>query len=86
MLKLNPYATHILKKGDGCCEPISPLILGQIKQISVKKKKSFYCLRGSSLQPVGYTSTIYFSFRIPDSLLHIHFPTQVDFIHSVYVH
>ena len=42
MLKLNPYATHILKKGDGCCEPISPLILGQIKQISVKKKKKAF--------------------------------------------
>ena len=37
MLKSNPYATHKLKKGDGCCEPVSPLILGQIKQISVKK-------------------------------------------------
>ena len=42
MLKSNPYATHMLKKGDGCCEPNSPLILGQIKQISVKTKKKLF--------------------------------------------
>lgn len=37
MLKSDPYATQMLKK-DGCCEPISPLILCQRKRISVKKK------------------------------------------------
>ena len=83
MLKSNPYATHMLEKGDGCCEPNSPLILGQIKQISVKTKKSFSCLRESSVHPAGSISTIYFSFRIPASLLHTHFPPQVDFTHSV---
>lgn len=52
MLKSDPYATQMLKK-DGCCEPISPLILCQRKRISVKKK-SFYCLRVGSTHSVGY--------------------------------
>lgn len=51
MLKSNPYAARMLKKGDGFCEPISPLILCQIKQISVKVS---YCLRGNSVHSAGY--------------------------------
>ena len=79
MLKSNPYAIHIIKNGHGCCESISPLILCQIKQISVKKLSLPQRERYSFC---SVYSTIYFSFRIPYSLLNIHFPTQADFIHS----
>lgn len=45
------------RKGDGFCEPISPLILCQIKQISVK---SFYCLRGDPVHSAGRQYYLFF--------------------------
>jgi hypothetical protein len=49
MLKSNPDASHMLKKGDSFHEPISPLILCQIKQISAK---SFYGLREKAIHSI----------------------------------
>lgn len=60
------------KKGDGFCEPISPLILCQIKQISVK---SFYCLRAD---PVHSAGRQYYLFFIQKS----RFSTYYTFPHS----
>ena len=77
MLKLNPYATHILKKGDGCCEPISPLILGQIKQISVKKKKKKLLLPQRELYSACRVYK-YYLFFIQNS----RFSTSYTFSHS----
>ena len=73
MLKSNPYATHKLKKGDGCCEPVSPLILGQIKQISVKK--AFIASEGALFILQGIQ---YYLFFIQNSW----FSTSYTFSHS----
>lgn len=73
MLKSNPYATHMLKKGEGFCEPISPLILCQIKQISVK---SFYCLTGNSVHYSGYRELFIFHSEFPIPYLLYIFPLQ----------
>lgn len=73
MLKSNPYATHMLKKGDGFHEPISPLILCQKKQISAK---SFYCLRGNSVHSIGYKVLFIFHSEFPILYLLYIFPLK----------
>lgn len=63
----------MLKKRDRFHEPISPLILCQMKQISVK---SFYCFRGNSVHSTGHKILFIFHSEFPNLYLLYIFPLK----------